>query len=227
MLKRRNLKGFTLVELLIAISIIAIMSGIMINSNYSSGKARNALLFDIDTLSTDIRDLQTKTSSFVLDNNVNNVGYGLFFDMSNTSKIESFFKTFDGDFLYTGANSEIPLITSTKPSKDILFTKGNYIKRICILDCDEVSYFDVDKVAVYFIRPKPYIYISYKSNSNTSFSTIASGRGNRRIDHICIEIGSLFLPKEIKRIDFYYIGQISISSGLCGIDTEIIETQNG
>ena len=72
-------KGFTLIEIMVVIALIAILSSIFFGSGYRKNQVRNSLLTDSIDLATTLQDMQSRAATFVLGNNVNNnVGYGVF-----------------------------------------------------------------------------------------------------------------------------------------------------
>ncbi len=207
-IKFRQVKAFTLIELLVVLSIIALLSVIMISGSYSDNKAKNALMVDMDVLASNIRDMQNKSASFVKDNYVNNVGYGMFFDLNNPIVINSFYKTSTGDFVSSGVNSELPTTDSLKPIDDFIFETNDYLKRICLNGCGIKT---TNKLAIYYLNPRPYAYFSY-SDDGLNYSTKINGNA---INQICLEVSSRILPNDIRHLDIYYIGQISFAYGPC------------
>ena len=74
----KKIKGFTLIEIMVVLALIAILGSITIMSDYKTNKYKNSLLVDTEAVSIDIRDMQNRTSNFLQDTIVNNIGYGIF-----------------------------------------------------------------------------------------------------------------------------------------------------
>lgn len=74
MIKRQ---GFTLIELLVTIAITSILAVIMF-TNFSKEKDRNAIKAAVHQIQTDLQTLQTNAQSGVLYNGVAQLGYGLY-----------------------------------------------------------------------------------------------------------------------------------------------------
>lgn len=204
---KAKLKGFTLVEIMIVLSIIVILGGVTISSDYKTNKTRNSLLVDTEAVATELRDMQNRTTSFVQSPVVNNIGYGVFFDIRNPLKTETFYKL-EGDFDV----SELIAINSLKPADDFIFTVGNYIKRICLNGCNTKQIDSQGKLALYFIKPRPYTNFSYSDDGLTYHTNLYPTYAS--INHACIEIGAEGIS-DVRRIDVYYIGQISFGFGGC------------
>lgn len=202
----KNFSGFTLIELLVTLSIIAILSGIVISSNYSTNKARNALMVDTDLLASTIRDMQNRSASFVVNPLVNNLGYGVFMDLNNPLKVETFYKLVAGNF---DSNTEIP--SGNKPADDFIFNPGISLKKICLNGCNTKQILPAGKLAIYFLGPKPYAYFSYSDNGLNYYNQL----GGQAINQACLEIESQILPNDTRKLEIYYIGQISFSYGKC------------
>lgn len=204
---KKEIKGFTLIEIMVVLALIAILGSITIMSDYKTNKYKNSLLVDTEAVSIDIRDMQNRTSNFLQDTIVNNIGYGIFFDLNNRLRTETFFKK-EGDFDI----SELSSVNSMKPIDDFIFNSNNSIKRICLNGCSTKELYPQGKLAIYFIKPRPYAYFSYSDDGLTYYTNLYPSYN--AINHACIEIFSEGIS-DVRRIDVYYIGQISFSYGNC------------
>lgn len=203
---KKNNEGFTLIELLVVIAIVMIIGSIGFFTNYRVYLLKNSLAIDSESIATDIREMQNRTTNFIQDTNINNLGYGVFFDLNNKEQIETFYKTSSAPF----SISELSSSNNARPIQNFILSRNNYINRICINDCLTKIVGQNGKVALYFLSPKPYAYFSF-SNNGTVYNTDISGNA---ISHVCIEIASS-LVSDLRRIDIYYIGQINFSLGGC------------
>jgi prepilin-type N-terminal cleavage/methylation domain-containing protein len=198
-------KGFTLVEILAVLSLIAILGGIMISSDYRSVQTRNSLLTDAEAVGQELRDMQNRTTSFVEVEGVSNVGYGVYFDLLNPVKVQSFYKMNANEF----GSDEVPGSSAANPAEDLIFNVGDRINRICLNgNCSNTT----SKLAIYYMKPRPYTHFA-RSDDGISYSDKLANSGEI-INHACIEI----VPSsgvDIRRVDVYYIGQISFSYGAC------------
>lgn len=209
--KFKNSKGFTLIELTLTLSMFSILGLFLFSSGLNINKTRNSLQFDSDAISSLIRSMQNKTASFV-SSDINNVGYGVFFDLNNKNKVESFYKTTATDF------NASEILNTRKPESNIILNSGNYVNRICLngTNCSATS-----RLAIYFVKPKPYAkFAIYNGVSYSTTTTI--GGVVVPISKVCVEIAS---PKkanrtttrrqEFRRIEVYSVGQISFANKAC------------
>ncbi|MEI6352860.1 MAG: prepilin-type N-terminal cleavage/methylation domain-containing protein [Candidatus Nomurabacteria bacterium] len=200
--KNHEMGGFTLIEMMVVISILAVLGSIFMNSGYSQNKIRNALLTDSEDLSITVSDMQNRTSSFVMQNKVSDVvGYGVYIDTANASKIETFYKIKDSNF----SSTEIASGRQT-PDSDLILTEGNHIGRICLNGCSTKT---VSQAVIYFVKPKTYSNVSFNDGSG-----YVSLFNNISINHTCLEIAP---PSgtDLRHVDIYYIGQVSSGFGPC------------
>lgn len=202
--KKIQPRGFTLVEIMVVISIIAIIGGALAGFDYKKNQVRNTLLSDSESLAFSVRDMQNRTSSFISNEAFPNSGYGAFFNLSNPSIIEFFYKNNSQFF----SDTELSLSSSGKPDDDLFLSSGNHISKICLNNCGT----QVDKLAIYFIKPKPYAYFSYLGYGGSYHSVIGQ---DTPINKVCIEISGGADEIEKRRIEVYYIGQISFSYEGC------------
>ena len=198
-------KAFTLVEMIVVLAIIAILSSIFFYSGFDSTRIHSTVISDSDNISIFATDMQNMTTSFVKNNTADNVGYGMYLDLNNTSKLESFFKYIGDDFYST----DLPNITN-KPTDDLLLTGSNRISKICLNGCNNFIATNNLKLAIYFIKPKPHAYFSV-SQDGINFS---QNINSQAIEKACIEI-SPSGNDYIRHVDIYYIGQVSSSYGGC------------
>lgn len=180
------------------------MSTIALSASFRYNKVVSTLLNDVNSVTMLIREMQNKTSSFVAAD-IPNVGYGVFVDLANKNKVEPFYKTSLGVF----TTSEI---LSARPEQNLLIDSGNYISKICANGC--ATYQSATKVVIYFLKPKSYIEFSVPNPTNpTTYINTIPGK-TEKINRVCLEISSVNGAYK-KRIDMYYVGQISFSSGFC------------
>lgn len=206
---RQNLeKGFTLIEMMAVLALLAILGTVFMNSGYQETKIRNALLTDSEDLSISIIDMQNRAASFIKGNVSDTIGYGVFIDLSNPSKIETFYKIQDANF----DSNEVA--GGQKPTSDLIFTNGNHISRICLNGSVDAYCYDSSasaKIALYFVKPKPYTFFSFFNG--TSYDNVVPGSTDF-INHVCLEI-SPTSGVDYRHVDVYYIGQVSSSYGKC------------
>lgn len=201
----KRIKGYTLIELTVALVMLSLMGIFLLSSSLRINKTRSSLIMDSDTISSLIRSMQNKTTSFVLAEGVENVGYGVFFNINNNFKVESFYKLSEEEF------DAVEILSPRKPEVDFVLSGGNYIKKICINDCAETT----SRAAIYFLKPRPYA--KFAIFNGISYSTTTTST-KEPITKICIEINSPSKGKrgsESRYIEVYSIGQISFSNGFC------------
>jgi prepilin-type N-terminal cleavage/methylation domain-containing protein len=206
---RQNLeKGFTLIEMMAVLALLAILGTVFMNSGYQETKIRNALLTDSEDLSIGVVDMQNRAASFIKGNVSDTVGYGVFIDLDNPSKIETFYKIRDADFDL----SEVA--GGQKPTSDLIFTNGNHISRICLNSGTGYCYDSSTnaKIALYFVKPKPYTNFAFSSDGLIYSYTVPSTFDS--INHVCLEIAPAS-GTDYRHVDVYYIGQVSSSYGKC------------
>lgn len=201
-----TIKGYTLIELLLVLAIISIFSVAAIATSFRYNQLASSLLNDVHSVNMYIREMQNKTASFVAADQVSNIGYGVFLDLDNKNKIESFYKSNTGIFSPGEA-------TAPKPGESLLLDPDNYFSKICINGCS--SYSGARKVAIYFLKPKSYAIFSIPEVKNTSGNYIDTIPDTyTKINKVCLEISS-YNGDYKRRIDIHYVGQISFASGPC------------
>ena len=203
-------KGFTLIEIMVVVALLAILSSIFLSSSYRQNQIRNALLTDSVDLATYLQDMQSRAATFVAGNDgVDNVGYGIFFDNLEPGKIETFYKS-EGQF----SSVDIPNSSLPKPEDDIILNYGTKISTICLNGCSTFKS-GTTKLAIFFVKPKSYANFSVLSTDGVTYTTTVNQSGiDTPITHACLELDPTD-GVEYRRVDVYKVGQISTSYGQC------------
>ncbi len=209
-LKNNFEKGFTLIEIMTVVALLAILSSIFLSSSYRKNQVRNSLLTDSVDLATSLQDMQSRAATFVTGNdNVNNVGYGIFFDNLDPGRIESFYKS-EGQF----SSVDIPNASLPKPDQDIILNYGNKIATICLNGCDTFKS-QTTKLAIFFVKPKSYANFSVLSEDGVTYTTTVNQSDvDIPITHACLELEPTDAV-EYRHIDVFRVGQISAAYGPC------------
>ena len=95
----RNNSGFTLIEVVVALTIVAMMAGLMM-SNYREGEKINKLVLQSQELSTDIRKVQNNTlGAAKYGTSTPEGGWGIHIDLGESEKEYKLFanKNYDSD----------------------------------------------------------------------------------------------------------------------------------
>jgi len=118
--------GFTLIELIVSVSIITIITGIFL-ANYSSANRRTDLTMTAQKLVSDIRLAQNYSLGLARygsasSTNVPLGGWGIHFDIQNNNKQYTVFADNDGDKLYedTEADTSLGAQITTLPTNVII-----------------------------------------------------------------------------------------------------------
>ncbi len=206
-IRKRNFKhGFTLVELLVTISIFAILTGIVL---FNQGKFNSTILLTnlaYDTALT-IREAQTYGINIKEFGTSQFVPYGVHFDISNTGNDKSFilFADVNYDLVTKILTPFSPVnINTCNPTEGCVsrysIKRGNLISKICVLSNTVGSYdCDVKILDIIFKRPDPDAVIYAGGSNSTEYNkaiitlTSADDSGNKTVTvqaNGLIEIGN-------------------------------------
>jgi len=184
-LRKRNLnKGFTLVELLVTISIFVILTGVVL---FNQSKFNSTILLTNLAYDTALTIRQAQTYGINIKefndgkNNVDSskfVPYGVHFDKNNDANRKSFilFADIDSNGKYDGDIVNCLLsYPSINGSKDgcvnrYSIKRGNYISDLTVYDGSSTS--STTALDITFKRPNPDAIITGDSASNYSNATI-------------------------------------------------------
>jgi prepilin-type N-terminal cleavage/methylation domain-containing protein len=230
-LKRKNQKGFTLVEIVVVVGIFAVVSSILL-FNYADFSTRVTLRNLTQEVALSIRKTQTLATS-VRGADVNNAfastrGYGIAFKVTPESiqhggggfSYYDIFRDENGDGLYNeGPNCGSPTIGSECLER-FHITTGDRIFRICTPgDCtNSQAYFGrnfLEDVVIYFRRPNPDARI-YRTNASTTPLSyvdihIASRKGARMYQASpTLETASTVRENHVKVVRVWNTGQIGV-----------------
>lgn len=203
-LKKINSSGFTLVELLVTLSIFAITTGIVMTSQ---GKFDNSILLTNTAYDIVITIRQAQTYGVNIKEGVSVSGttgfnpYGVVFNMSNYKKFNFFEDVvtknykYDGDFICT--TSDIECVNSYK------IKRGHYIKSICAGTNDtECDLNPKDTLNISFQRPNPESIIladndvyspTTDSRKNYAKIVISSADGSAERSIIITKVGQIYV----------------------------------
>jgi len=146
-------KGFTLIEMIVSISIIALISGIFL-TNYHSTNKRSELNVSAQELASNIRLAQDHSlGSVKFNDNIPQGGWGVYFNktVGNNARYIIFANNDDGAYTRDADGSE-DFKTVNLP--------GNVVINSLTVDGAE------DEVDLIFLPPDPTIYINGNSNKN-------------------------------------------------------------
>lgn len=198
-------KGFTLVEILLVISLLILLTIGISGFDYSKNKIRTAMIDDTQSISFSVRDVQNKSANSFKEESFDSAGYGAFFNLEDSNRVDFFYKNKNLTF----SDLELSATGNQSPEEDLFLTEGNTISRICLNDCSHTT----SKLAIYFLSPKPYAFFAALADNGSYLNTV-SQNDNTIINKACIEI-SPRKDVEKRHVDIYHIGQISFASGPC------------
>ena len=208
LLKPKTIQGFTLVELLISISIIGLITAIVVfnQSDFSDRLSLSNTVSEIDVLireaqvyGVSVREFAPATSEF-------NVAYGVSFNFNNTGSSNSSFLSF-ADRNPRNGYYDTPTTCVVGSASECLgrsnLLRGNTITSICVIQSNNATQCapTVGRFDVTFLRPNPDARFAFFNNSGNQIS-YPNHKGAQ------VEITS---PKGKKQYIFIYTtGQISV-----------------
>ncbi len=227
-LNKQNQKGMTLIELLVALVIFSIITGVVL-FNYGDFNASLTMQNLADDIALTVRRAQSYAIGVRGRSGEFNVGYGVHFDVTPYNPEEDD----AGKILYQGSNKSFILykdnISGTSSEYHYTNTEGlcgggtDCLEMLYITSSDYVSQIKVkvsgageqelggdnpNGVSIFFLRPSPEPYI-YVLEDNKYWG--AAG-GKPAIEHVKIKISSLKDPDSEKFITISNTGQISVSN---------------
>lgn len=157
---RSNLTGFTLIDLIISISIIALITTITF-ANFRSGQVSGELNLAAQKLANDIRRAQSMAMSLKkYGGNIPAGGWGVYFNKDDASYI-----------LYADKNEDIICTSNCDSNSDEDFLTVDLPKKIYIASVSftaedtPTNYSTVNKAQITFLPPDPIMYIC-RNNTN-------------------------------------------------------------
>ena len=197
--KQKSNKGFTLVELLVTISMFVIVTGVvLVNSNkFSSTILLNNFAYDValtikQAQSYGVNVRECISGSF-------NSPFGVYFDITTPAGKTNFvlFNDFDN-------SSTTALVTSCSTASECIqkysMTRGTYIKSMCAGE-NEANCQIADQLSILFRRPDPSAQIYYKFGTNPlslpqSYAKIVlSAPDNATSTVIITSVGQIYVKK--------------------------------
>jgi len=190
--------GFTLVELLVTISIFAILTGVVL---FNQTKFNSTILLTnlaYDTALT-IRQAQTYGINIKEFGSSKFVPYGVHFDITDPVNNKSFilfadtnydYDTERGDGLYNGSNgAEVPEPSRCEVDMGCVnrysIKRGNYIGELCFVNDDGTDDCGVKTLDIVFQRPNPDAHIVIDGGTDydgkVKIKLMAAGGGSERI----------------------------------------------
>ena len=219
-MEKKYSSGFTLIEILLVMSIVGILIVSTLSIDFSSRKRITALVTDSKALSLLIYDMQNRAMSFLNDINAPTVGhngYGVYFDLSSPNSVKTFYRTNSNTFNVVDVGS-----TFKNPTDKTIFSLGDRITKICLNDGGNANCntnLNFSKLALFFVKPKQYanFYISNDSNDGSVFySKTLNNAAGLEIYSACFEITTgQNETVESRAVVVTYIGQISELVGNC------------
>lgn len=145
-IKHRIINGFTLVEMMVSIAIVATISSIFL-ANYHANAIRNQLILAAQKLSSDVRLMESNglgLSSF--NGSIPDGGWGVYLSTASSSNY----------ILFADVNGNHLFDPATETYKVVYFPTGITLANISGLSGDS---------NVTFSPPDPEVYISYPTHS--------------------------------------------------------------
>lgn len=218
----RSVKGFTLIELMVALFIIAISTGLLL-ANYPESTVRIALLNYTHSYALFLREAQIRGSAV---DSVNNTvgGYGVVVTTADPSKATLFSDSVVGlDLLNSAGLSIGDGIYDTDAAPDeikntINLKDGFTFKKLCVASstalqeiapygfvCNTDNEPHIDSLTISYMRPSQDAHIYINNSTSTDF------------DSACIQLYSPKSPKDgnIRSVVVYHSGIISTIVGSC------------
>ncbi len=205
--KVSHLKGFTLIELIVSLSVMMMMTGILL-SRYPESIRKLTLSNQARNVELLIREAQVRGSAIDSSSGVVG-GYGVYFSLTTPDKVALFadsistlspYQIMVGDGLYQSAPTDEARDITTLP-------KGYVVSRLCvwngtIFDCSLAG--TSGSLTVSFTRPSPQPGI-YVNNSGSSYS---AG---------CIELHSPEAPAagHIRSVQVFNSGMLRMATSTC------------
>lgn len=216
------IRGFTLIELMVALSIMAVSTGLLL-ANYPSSIVKLTLLNSTHSTSLLIREAQIRGSA--VDSASTTIGgYGIFINkVASPSKVILFSDNVDGVNLTN--NSGFPVgdglynvAVSPDVVKDTLqFKDGYYFKKLCVASstatgpqpkgflCDTVNDIPITTMSISFNRPSQTAHIYINGDNSADFASA------------CIQVYSPKSPEpgNIRAVQILHSGVITTKTTSC------------
>lgn len=185
-----NRNGFTLIELIVSISIITILIGIFL-TNYRSGGKRTELIMTAQKMVTDIRMAQNNTlGSVEYNSQIPSGGWGIYI---NTTEDDSSYLMFaDDDDI--NENSEYDV----GEGDTALGARRYVLPRNIIIDSIDIKNIGItDNVHITFVPPDPITVIYDTFNTSTEVTiTLKETRDNSTKDILMNSFGMIEVVDE-------------------------------
>lgn len=170
--------GFTLVEMLVTLSIFLIMTSILLtkNSEFNSNILLTNLAYEtaIAIRQAQFSSITVKQSGDTGTTDDFGLGYGIYFNISKPDTFVYFADKFitgqnHGDYFYAGKNDLNSCNLSSECLQIYNIGKGNKIKKMCVTDyssqmkCSDTG--GLVDINIVFVRPNPDATITAEDNS--------------------------------------------------------------
>lgn len=210
---KRRISGFTMVELIISISIMMTMT-VLLLSKYPESAIKMNLINSAQVISLLIREAQIRGSAV---DSINSTlgGYGVYVkiaDDNSLSTIKLFGDTVDGSFNTTGlpiGNGIFELSPTDETESVTSLPFGYRITKVCGGEKPATCYSDVDKtLTISFTRPSP--------NPDIYLNATKDSKGVN-YSRACIEIQAPdpLLFNHIRSVNIFNSGMINTSTSTC------------
>lgn len=219
---RFSKRGFTIVELMVSVSIILVMTGILLE-NYPESSIRITLLNNTHTLALLLREAQVRGSAVDSSNYVIG-GYGLLIDSATSSQAILFGDSVSGLNLKNSAGFSIgdglyDKSVSPDTVKEIFAMKRDFsFKKLCVasstaslLDaprgylCNATSTPEIKSLTISFSRPSQNAHIYINNSTSTDYTSA------------CVQLYSSESPASghVRSVLVYHSGMVMTSASSC------------
>ncbi len=200
--KKNNKKGFTLVELLVTITIFVLLTGVVLfkQGSFDDAILLNNMAYDMGLTLRQAQSFGLSTREAGASQFLIGSGYGLYINLTQSNKNFVLFADLDSDNRYTSPGGVTSCISNDAECiQKYTINRGNKIQKVCVENACTTS---VAELSILFKRPKPDALIYYSTTNGGALSTssmarivVSSANGNATTSVIISNVGQIYVTK--------------------------------